>query len=444
MAAVSRRFVLALALLSTAGWNTAARADFNAQPLAPYEGFVVTRVDITGFNVTKEYVVRREIRTQPGDTFHVGDAQADLTRLENIGIFSSCTIDAAALDSTVALTYRVREMPWIVPYPRVRYTEQDGWSFGAGIASVNMLGRGAKLSGSFLLGGTDTWGVEYSFPWITGNHISFDFLAADFKRYDSLNEFDERSIEVAPWFGSYIGDHGRVGASVSYFQMDSDRDGITLSSDRRDRFLRYGGRIGYDSRDSWRNPCEGWMHELLLIYNDGGVFGEPGAWWLTEVDLRRYQPLAARQALVLGALVSIQDGTVGSDIPGYLQYRMGGANSIRGYDIDELGKALYGRNQSIVTAEYHFVLFPMHEHFVGKWSYSAGLEAAAFVDWGIAWNHSDEFDTARARNGFGVGLRWLLPAVFEVRTDVAVGEDGKVFFHLGVGDKLTAQRARLR
>jgi translocation and assembly module TamA len=177
---------------------------------------------------------------------------------------------------------------------------------------------------------------------------------------------------------------------------------------------------------------------------DGGAFGDPGQWWLTELDTRRYQPLSKRQTLVLGGLFSFQDGEVGTDIPGYLQYRMGGANSIRGYDIDELGRELYGRNQSIVTMEYQYVLLPMHEHFIGKWSYSAGLEAAAFVDWGIAWNHSDQFDAERARTGFGLGLRWLLPAVFEVRTDVAVGEDGQVFFHLGVGDKLTAQRARLR
>ena len=62
----------------------------------------------------------------------------------------------------------------------------------------------------------------------------------------------------------------------------------------------------------------------------------------------------------------------------------------------------------------------------------------------LAWNHTDEFNAERGRTGIGVGLRWLLPAVFELRTDVAMGEDGKVFFHLGVGDKLTAQRARLR
>ena len=444
MRAVSPFFAVAATAAAVLLGAFPARANFTAVALAPYQGYFVTSVDIVGYKVTKPYVVRREIRIQPGDTFHVEDAQADLTRLENLGIFSSGVCTAVASDSSVALTYTVREMPWIVGFPRFRYTEEDGWSFGAGVASINMLGRGARLSASFVVGGNDAWSLHYRYPWITGNHISADVFTAHLKRDDTLNEFEEHSYELTPWFGSYIGDAGRVGFTVSYFQMESNVADITLASDNRDRFLRVGAHIGYDTRDNWRNPCRGWQHDLLVMRYDGGVFGGPGQWWLAEVDLRRYQPLAPRHALAIGTLVSYQDGQVGRDIPGYLQYRMGGANSIRGYDIDVLGRELYGENQSIVTAEYQYVLFPMREHFLGKWSFSGGLEAAAFVDWGIAWNHSDQFHAENARTGFGIGLRWLLPAVLEIRTDIAMGDDGKVRFHLGVGEKFNAQRLRLR
>ena len=425
-------------------WAGRASADFDAEPCRIYEGYLVTAVDITGFNVTKEYVIRREIRTHAGEPFRCADAQADLTRLENIGIFSSCELIGEAGDSTVALTFRVREMPWIVPYPKFHYTEEDGWSFGGGVASINMLGRGARLSASVLLGGVDSWYLHYRYPWITGNHISADIYTANLTRDDNLNGFKERSFEATPWFGTWIGDTGRAAFTLSYFQMKADRDSITLSDDRRDLFLRAGGRIGYDSRDNWRNASNGWYSDALFMRYDGGAFGRRGGWWLTELDVRRYQTIAPRQSVVLGGLLSTQHGQVGSDIPGYFQYRMGGANSIRGYDIEKLGEELFGRNQSIATMEYQYVLIPMHEHFLGKWSYSAGIEAAAFVDWGIAWNGSDEFEPSRARTGFGVGLRWLLPAIYEIRTDVAIGEDGKVFFHLGVGEKFNAQRLRVR
>lgn len=425
--------------------ETDARAGFDVATLGPYEGFLVTEVTISGQDVTAEYVIRREIRIQPGDPFRVADAHADLVRLENLGIFSSQIITAAARDSSVALTYEVREMPWIVPYPMFEYTEVDGFSIGLGVASVNMLGRAIHLSGSGTAGGIDAFSIIFKHPWITGNHLSLDAAVSDNRRNDPLNDFREHSREVTPWVGGWIGDTGRLAATVSWFQMNADRDGVTLSPDRRDEFLRLGIRGGVDTRDSWRNPARGWNNEVLAMWYDGSVFDEPGDWPLVEVDLRRYESIGGREnTIVAGALFSWQDGQADAEIPRYLQYRMGGANSIRGYDIEELGEELFGKNQLLFTLEYQREIVPLREFRFWRWAISAGLDVAAFMDAGNAWNRPQEFNSENSRAGFGVGLRFLVPAVNELRTDIAIGEDGAVFFHFGVGDKLTAQRGRLR
>jgi outer membrane protein assembly factor BamA len=424
---------------------TPVRGGVEAADIETYEGFLVTGVAVQGHDVTREYVIRREIRTRAGDRFRAATARADLTRLENLGIFSSQRIDATPLDSTVALTYVVKEMPWIVPYPIFSYTEQDGWSFGLGVASVNLLGRGMFLAGSGVVGAVDAFSAYFNYPWITGNHISLDAVVSDDRRYDTLNDFREHSREVSPWIGRWLGDAGRVAATVSWFQMNSDRDGVTISPDRRDEYLRYGVRGGVDTRDSWRNCTGGWHSELLLLWYDGEVLGASGSWPLFEADLRRYQPLGGRRnTLVIGGLFSFQDGQADTEIPRYLQYRMGGANSVRGYDIEVLGQELFGRNQMIVTLEYQREVAPLRELRFGKWSISAGLDLAVFADVGSAWNRAAEFTTGTTRSGFGVGLRFLVPAVNEIRTDVAIGEDGGVHFHLGIGEKLSAQRSRLR
>ncbi len=436
------RLTCLVALLAVAGTATASPSDPDS--LARYEGFLVTRVDITGYVVTKPYVVRREIRIQPGDTFHVASVRADRVRLENLEIFSSMVVTGIAADSTVALTYTVKETPWLVPYPRVTYTEADGFSAGLGVASVNLFGRAAFLSGYFLLGGVNSFALAFRYPWITGNHVGVDVTTADLTREDELNDFREHSREIAPWFGRWIGDAGRVAATVSYFQMNSDRDGITLSPDRRDQFLRLGMRVGYDTRDSWRSPRSGWNNEFLFMWSDGGAFGEPGQWPLFEIDVRRYLKIASGQSITIGSLTSLQTGTVGESFPEYLQYRMGGANSIRGYKIDTLGRELYGTRQWIVTTEYRHAVVPLREFRLRQWSVSAGLDIAGFVDWGTAWSSTDEFGLDRAHTGGGIGLRFLLPAVLEIRTDVAIGSSGDIILHLGVGDKLNEQRARLR
>jgi len=69
------------------------------------------------------------------------------------------------------------------------------------------------------------------------------------------------------------------------------------------------------------------------------------------VDRRRFQRVNEKDTLYVGALTSLQSGTVGEDVPKYLQYRLGDANSIRGQDF-HFGKTLYGKNQLITTVEY--------------------------------------------------------------------------------------------
>lgn len=417
---------------------------FDPETLAPYEGFLITDVKITGVKVTKPFVVRREIHFDAGDDFSVVQLRGDMTRLENLGIFSSTRVTATPTDSTVVLLYEVKEMPWIVPYPKFRYTEQDGWSFGVGVASINFMGRAIYASGLVLAGGQDNYVFSFNYPWITGNHISLSASYSDLKRDDKLNEFREHSREFTPWTGFWVGQTGRLLGTVSYFQMNSDVDGITLTDDRRDELLRFGLKVGYDTRDAWRNPCSGWMNELFVQWHDGGPFGDPAQWLLTEFDVRRYSTVAPRHSINVGGLLSMQNGTVGEDIPGYMQYRMGGANSIRGYEIETLGKELYGRNQFIATAEYEYLLMPLREYRWKGISASLGLETVVFADWGVAWDHSNEFNRDRGRLGYGVGLHFLIPAVFVIRTDIGFSENGDAVFHLGINEKFTAQRNRLR
>ena len=126
------------------------------------------------------------------------------------------------------------------------------------------------------------------------------------------------------------------------------------------------------------------------------------------------------------------------------QYNLGGANSVRGYDTKELGRVLFGKNQLIATAEYQHLVLDIREVFISKFSFTVGLEVAAFVDVGVAWNEDSELNSDRTKTGFGVGVRPLLPGVGEVRLDLGISEDGNAVFHIGVFSKMEAQRLRVR
>ncbi|UCG52560.1 MAG: BamA/TamA family outer membrane protein [Candidatus Latescibacterota bacterium] len=415
-------------------------ADLDHERFRSFEDRPITQIRFYGNNATKDFIITRELDLEVGDRLSLAALDKAYRNLENLGIFGSIQVYALDDEEGVTLGFRFREMPSFVPYVAFGYTEENGLSLGPAISSVNLTGRAIRTSGRLLLGGTTTFLLYLKYPWIARDYrLSLDLTAAHLVRDDKLNEFEETSDEFSPSIGRYLGEKGRLEVKLSFFRMHADRAGKTLSTDNTDHLFRVGGAIGWDSRDSRRAPSHGWQHELEVIAS----FGD-GEFVTTSIDIRRFHRVAAKQTIFLGGLASHQTGTVGVDVPEYFQYRLGGANSIRGYDVEELGKTLFGKNQIIGTFEYQITLLPLVAYSFFKWSAALGFQLAFFADTGIAWSRSGEFSEERWKTGFGFGLRLLVPGSEMVRFDVGFNSDGDVRVHLGSWFKWTAQRFRLR
>ncbi len=138
---------------------------------------------------------------------------------------------------------------------------------------------------------------------------------------------------------------------------------------------------------------------------------------------------------------TFQTGELGTGLPEYLQFSLGGANTIRGWSLD----SQRGRNQFIGTLEYLYVAQPVRPFTVAKLNFYAGLQVAGFADLGRAWNHQSDLDATAALDGYGVGLRLLVPFVDLIRLDLAWGEPGRgATFYFGVSLKAARQRQRVR
>jgi outer membrane protein insertion porin family len=439
---IGARFTAGLVVAASLA-TCAAVADVDVDALAAFENRPVTEIRLTGYKVTREYVITREIRTRVGEPLHAATLIADVQRLENLSVFAQIGVVAEADGAGVRLLFRFKEMPAFIPLAGASYTEQDGFSAGPKLSALNLSGRDISLSARAYFGSTKQVAASLSWPWIGGNHVSFDFRGARLSRTDTLNEFKETSYEFTPSVGTYLGEHGRLAGKFSLFRMSSDVAGKTLSPDNHDVLPRLGASLGWDTRDSWNYPRHGWLNELE-VWRTGGPLGGDADFWSMNLDLRRWVPTAKRQRLSLSSLLSLQSGTVGEDLPVYLIYRMGGANSIRGYTIDDLGRQLYGKNQLIGTAEYSFNLLPLRRWDIWKFPLRLGLEFALFADTGIAWSEPRDFALKRARAGAGGGLRLLVPGSEMVRFDVGWSEEGGFQFHFASGSKAAAQRLRLR
>ena len=404
-----------------------------------YRGQTIVDITLAGNHVTKDWVIGREIWATEGKVLDPEIIHEEIVRLENLAIFGEVVVSASKVEGGVALNYSFTEMPWIIPYPAMNYTEENGFSLGVGVASPNFAGRDIMLSGTAVFGGTTKYNFSASNPWITGNHVSAGITAFHQTRSNYLLDFKQTSDMVSLNTGKYIGQNGRLIVSGGYYGVGSDKPNITLDPDNVDE-LWYGSvSLGYDGRDSWRSPHEGWHNEASLLY----IGGDANTWTL-GLDARRYQPVGDRQTIATGPYLGLQTGTVGQDIPQYLQYFIGGANSVRGYELEELGKEIFGKNQFLYTLEYRYLAIPTRPVKILKWTFSLGLELATFGDVGVAWSDPDDFNFDRTRSGYGVGVRLLVPGIDSLRFDVARSEEGNTVFNFGVRAIFDERKKRVR
>jgi outer membrane protein insertion porin family len=434
----------ALGALLFALWPTVVSAQLDITPLVADEGRIVEAIEIEGREVTREGVVTREIHTRVGEPLDIETVVTDVRRLHNMQIFSEVHIELEpGQEDRVRLRFVLKEMSSWLPTLAVQYTEENGFSVGPGIAALNLTGRNIRLSGSAIFGATTQLWADFNWPWITGHHIGLKGRAAFLDRTDTLNEFEETSNELTLKPSRFLGEHGRLGAGFQLLTVASDRDGKTLSPTNEDVLVTLEASIGWDTRDRWNNPRGGWLNEVV-VSKTGGALGGDADFWRLIVDLRRWQRTSGNQRLLLGGLLSLQSGEVGVHIPEYLQYRLGGANTIRGYDIEKLGRELVGRNQLLGTAEYSFTLVRQRRFDFWKLSFRLGLELALLADVGVAWTESRDLNVNRTRAGVGAGVRLLIPGNDMVRVDVGWSPEGGFRLHLAGNSKPEAQRRRLR
>ncbi len=412
--------------------------------LEVHTGRIVRAIDLPAGLVTKEYVIRREIRSRVDDPFDPDLLRDDVQRLENLAIFAEIAV-AVVDDSAdgVAIAFTFREMPVLVPMIGFRYTEEDGFSVGPGISSLNLGGRGVSVSGRAYFGAADQYWGRATWPWISGNHFSIEGYAARLTRFDVRNAFHEKSDEMYARVGTYVGDHGRLSARATYLRTQSEEDGITLSPDNDDRLFGLYTTAGWDTRDSYRVPRTGWRNEIEFG-RVGGFLPGDGDFTSLVLDVRRWIPSGLRNKFLLSGLMSTQTGTTGVDVPLYYRYQIGGANSVRGWPVQGPSEALAGKNQLIGTVEYSYTLKPINRYDVFGWSFAVGLDAVAFMDAGLAWNEDAEFALNRSRRGLGAGLRLLVPGSEMLRAELGWNSENTIQFHFASGSKPTAQRSRNR
>jgi outer membrane protein insertion porin family len=395
----------------------------------------IEAIRISGNTRTKEYMIRRYIRTREGETYNDRKVADDVLRLTRLRWFEAVRRDAevGGEPGKVVLVITV-----------VEQRKTGNASIGGGYSSVQGLvgfidlskrnlrgtGQAVRVRGEF--GGRTSYELNYSHPWIMTPETRLNLGV--------YNRLIVREAFVTDEEGARRGvlyDERRSGGSVTFgrpvsehttFFLGLRRDDVRISglTEEDEEFLtgaaferREVGSITLaavtDTRRSDYNPRSGAYRQLSIEFA-GPLGGVEFTKYVT--DLRRYFPVGAKNAFALRLLA----GTVTGDAPFLEQFLVGGGESLRGYQSDRF----VGTSMAILNAEYRI-------------NVNDNLLAVLFVDVGDAWGGPVAMDPAlrdtvrdefTANTGYGVGVRVRTP-IGPLRLDLGFGDEGTET-HFGV------------
>ena len=421
------RFAALLAAIAMA----IAVAPAAAQP--PVEGSPIVAIAVHGLRHIDESIVLRQMSSRVGTAFDRAVADGDVVRLDRLGVFSEIGITPVPVDGGVRLEVILVETLRVLPAISIAVSDANGASAGPTVKLLSVRGAPHEMSLTARFGGERLFQFSETSPLIVDERLWHTASLALRRQANKLDDFNERSLDLDARLGRRHSERWKSGAIFQVYAAESDAPGVTLSSDDSDVFTGVGGVTEYDSRNSWREPSSGWWNSADATWRVGS-----GDYGTISLDVRRFQPVAPRQTVVATGLMTWRSGTSGQDVPTYLDFALGGANSVRGWDFN----ARRGRNQAIASLEYRYMIFPTRTIRVFGVNFYGGLALAAFGDAGKVWGSADH-PGQDAIGGGGIGLRLYVPYVSLLRIDFAVGDGG---FHrtLGINEKAVAQRNLIR
>ncbi len=394
---------------------------------------IVQEVKITGNTHTKEYVIRRYIRTKPGETYNEKKVAADVQRLNNLGYFETVRRYAEAGEAGKVVV--------VITVVEKRYT--GGASFGGmygsdygmvafvDVSKTNLWGTGQTVAVKGEFGGRRTYELAYRNPWIMSPETRLNLGLYDrrtvreaFVRPEDAGSqsilYEERRSGGNMTLGRPLSDY-----TTAYLSFRSDNISVTdvdewerqyLSGPafepRKIRSITVAGVT--ETRDNKFNPKRGGYRSLSAEF--AGFGGADFTKY--SMDLRHYWPVKKKNVFAMRLLA----GTVTSDAPYLEQFLIGGSESLRGYRLDRFA----GSHMAILNTEYRF---PLTKNLLG----------VLFVDAGDAWGGEIAADPYvggdedfSIHTGYGVGIRVKTP-IGPIRLDLGFSEDGSET-HFGVSN----------
>ncbi len=432
----------------------------------------INKIMITGNEKTKEYVIERNIMTEPGSVYNENQVKQDLVRLYSTQAFKDVnrTIEVSEDDpDKFDVTIELKEQRTASVSIGGGLDSATGAFGSVGISDNNFRGMNQRVSLTGMVGS----GILMSDSSIK-SHMNYQaelsffephFLNADNSLMSKIYFRDLGSYQVPLAIERRIGIEGTVAhrlkfnrnmsttftSGVEYIHL-KEGDAVRISQlykehglDIAERakqleggfFLRLAPGLAYDSRDSSVNPRNGVLASVRYEEAFGlDGFGKTNG-RLTGMA-KKYIPIAKKSSLTFTGRGGIK--VHGDDMPEVMAYRLGGPYTIRGYKVNGVGT---GTAFIMGSAELATPI-PFVDRL--KVNFLQNLRLTFWVDAGKVFDptiSSVIYDRPIQAITAGIGLKINMPGIGPLSIDYGFpltnpGPNGSPngYFTFGVGDMM--------
>ncbi len=382
--------------------------------------FRINAIKIEGNTETKDYVILRAMRIQPGIYYNEEELANAKQRLQKLGFFQSVS-DPEIFESgdTTGVLVKVAEgntntFDGVIGYMPAQLGQSGYFTGMIDISMLNLFGTGRKFRAMWHQETKLTQELEigYAEPYIFGYPINAEF---DFDQRQQDTTSVTRNLAVSGIF--LFSDDFNGNASISTLSttplLNVNNDYFVYESN----VLNFGLGVTFDTRDDLYSPRHGVLYQTQLQFGQKKIYGPQQL--ITpdtrlnnytqhlSVDLSLFHEFFPQQILAIGIH---GEQVTGTELDQSDMYRIGGTNTIRGY----IENQFIATKVAWTNMEYRFAS--------GRESFFFG-----FLDAGYIYRQSDPISNAPASSisvyGYGVGA--------QVETGIGIL---KASYALGKGD----------
>lgn len=408
--------------------------------------FTVDSIKINGNELTKEFIILRELTFAIGDTITEKIANYNRERIYSLEIFNQVRLIPQRTDNKNILNINIEESWFIYPVPFINAVDDDlkKLSFGLFLKVKNFRGMDEELGATFSVGYNPSLFLTYYNPnigWKENIFIRTILGYSDIENQSPSAEllyggqFSQKFSYIQLSIGKRIGLFHRIylTTAFNYVETPSYFPKVNASKNRIDHRFDLGFGYEYDTRDLVQFPKDGIYTNLVYTFKGLGIdnINYSVAW----LDFRKYGNVFDK---LLAKCRFASRFTFGEDVPFYDYSILGLRDKIRGY----FTKKIEGNNYYISKLELYYPIIDelnIDLTFIPVipdqlLSYRIGFYTQMFFESGAVQIKGKPLTFSDFYSGYGAGITLLILPYNVFRIDFALDKyrNLETIFSIGI------------